>query len=123
MSPITVVEKALALATDRAAHAPSFHLFESAVAQLSYLLAFLQGHVKDIEPIRQLTIGVLAAKEFAESDPEFAKALAEAYYVADQVKRGRRIDDVAVYRSVNTDALRRPGAARLPAASRRLRLR
>lgn len=68
--------------------APDFTIFQSCVAQLEYLAGVVEGRDLDRGRLREMTIGVYAAKEFEASDPDFASALFAAFAIADRMSRG-----------------------------------
>ena len=62
-------------------------------AQLEWLVAFFEGHHQaERGKLRQLTFGHYAAREIEDVDPEFAKALFRAFYVADRTAAGLKCD-------------------------------
>lgn len=96
MEPIEAVEKALAATNQRLAAAPSFGIYQSIQVQLVYLLSVLKGTEPDRSRLKQINFGVYAAKEFEDSDPEFAQALHPAFWVATQMAKGLKASNVPV---------------------------
>lgn len=96
MEPIKAVEIALALASARLAETPSFGLYQSIHAQLTCLLSVLNGSERNRGLLKEINFGVYAAKEFEASDPEFAKALSLAFWVATQLSKGLKVESVPV---------------------------
>ena len=96
MEPIKVVEDALTLASARLAKIPNFTLYQSIHAQLTYLLSVLNGTESNRSRLKEINFGVYAAKEFDASDPEFAKALSLAFWVATQLSKGLKVESVLV---------------------------
>jgi hypothetical protein len=91
MTATEVIEKALTLARARLDDAPGFQLFVSTVAQLEYLLSVVNGAEKDRSRLKDIIVGHFAVREFEESDPEFAKALNAAQFIASQAAKGLKI--------------------------------
>ena len=87
MRSVEIVEKAVALANARLAAAPSFQVFSSTVAQMEYLLSVLRGVESDRSRLKNIIVGHLAVREFAESDPELAEALHAAQNIASQAAK------------------------------------
>ncbi len=75
---------------------PSFGVYQSIHAQLNYLLGVLTGTELDRSRLKQINFGVYAAKEFEDSDPEFAQALHPAFWVATQMAKGLKVSNVPV---------------------------
>lgn len=90
-TPLEYVDKAIALAIDRQKRIPGFTIYATIVDQLKYIRAVFDGTEKDKSKLHRLTIGALASKEFEENDPELARVLKDAYYVAIQSARGLTI--------------------------------
>jgi hypothetical protein len=66
---------------ERILQSPDFQIYRSIRAQLQ----FIQGHLVDRTPIaeedrQRLILGVLAAREFETSDPDYADVLFEVSY-------------------------------------------
>jgi hypothetical protein len=59
--------------------------------QLSYVEAVFEGREQDKSKLHKLSFGGIAAKEFEDNDPELARALMDAYYVAIQSANGLKI--------------------------------
>ncbi|TWB24789.1 hypothetical protein FBZ89_101415 [Nitrospirillum amazonense] len=90
MTAIETVEYALNLARQRLSEMPAFEIFASAVAQLEYLLSVLQGN-PDRTRLKNIIVGHYGAREFAESDPEFAQALMSAQNIATKISKGLKV--------------------------------
>ncbi|MFI7856277.1 immunity protein Tsi6 family protein [Pseudomonas promysalinigenes] len=90
-TPLEHVDKAIALAIDRQKRIPGFTIYATIVDQLKYIRAVFDGTEKDKSKLHRLTIGAIASKEFEENDPELARVLKDAYYVAIQSARGLTI--------------------------------
>jgi Tsi6 len=76
-----LVERGLRMTDERILLSPGFDLYHSIRAQL----AFIQGHLIDRSPIaeedrQRLILGVLAAREFETSDPDYADVLFDVSY-------------------------------------------
>ncbi|WP_020190030.1 immunity protein Tsi6 family protein [Pseudomonas putida] len=90
-TPLDYVDKAIALAIDRQKRIPGFTVYATIVDQLKHITAVFDGTEKDKSKLHRLTIGAIASKEFEENDPELARVLKDAYYVAIQSARGLTI--------------------------------
>ncbi|MBV7574536.1 hypothetical protein KW846_17675 [Pseudomonas sp. PDM32] len=90
-TPLEYVEKAIIVTTDRRDGCPQFSVYTSLLTQLEYVKAVFDGSEKDKSGLHKLSIGAIASKEFEENDPELARALKDAYYVAIQSARGLKI--------------------------------
>lgn len=90
-TPLEYVDKAIALAIGRQKRIPGFTIYATIVDQLKYIRAVFDGTEKDKSKLHRLTIGAIASKEFEENDPELARVLKDAYYVAIQSARGLTI--------------------------------
>ncbi|MFJ3485585.1 immunity protein Tsi6 family protein [Pseudomonas sp. NPDC090202] len=90
-TPLGYVEKAIAVTLDRQNRCPQFPVYDLLLQQLQYVKAVFEGVDKDKSRLHQLTIGAIASKEFEENDPELARALKDAFYVAIQSGRGLKI--------------------------------
>ncbi|NIF20211.1 immunity protein Tsi6 family protein [Candidatus Pantoea multigeneris] len=95
---VDYVERALRLAQKRAAMMKTITggaalepMYDSIVNQLIFLSALLSGQENDKSKIHTMTIGIYAAKEFAETDPIFADRLFSASFIADQIGRGLKV--------------------------------
>ncbi len=90
-TPLAYVQKAINLTVLRNKACPSNPLYGMLLNQLDYVKAVFEGHEQDKSKLHQLSIGAIASKEFEENDPELARALKDAYYVAIQSARGLKI--------------------------------
>lgn len=76
-----LVERGLRMTDERILQSPEGQVYRSIRAQL----AFVQGHLIDRTPIaeedrQRLILGVLAAREFETTDPDFADVLFDVSY-------------------------------------------
>ncbi|MDH0772438.1 immunity protein Tsi6 family protein [Delftia tsuruhatensis] len=92
MTPLEYIDRALALVAQRALALPGHDVFQHLTQQLQYVRAVLLDRGLDRSRLHQITIGSMAVKEFDETDPELARALKHAHYVAVQTGRGLKID-------------------------------
>jgi hypothetical protein len=90
-TPLGYVEKAIAVTLDRRNSCPQFPVYDLLLPQLNYIKAVFEGVEKDKSRLHHLTVGSIASKEFEENDPDLARALKDAYYVAIQSGRGLKI--------------------------------
>jgi len=75
----------LSIVGERAARSPGFPLWTSIQRQLAFIReTVLAGRPPSIEEKQRITLGVLAAREFEDADPELADVL---FNVADQFER------------------------------------
>lgn len=88
---LAYVQKAIELTANRRNACPQFPVYDLLLKQLDYVKAVLDGSETDKSRLHQLSIGAIASKEFEENDPELARALKDAYYVAIQSARGLKI--------------------------------
>lgn len=91
MDALETVNGALDIARARLAEVPSFSLYSSIVAQLEYLAAVVGGVEKDRSRLKEIVIGHYGAREFEESDPEFARALKDAQLIASKMAKGLKV--------------------------------
>jgi hypothetical protein len=91
MDALITVNDALDIAKARLAEVPSFSLYSSIVAQLEYLSAVVSGVEKDRSRLKEIVIGHYGAREFEESDPEFARALKDAQLIASKMAKGLKV--------------------------------
>jgi hypothetical protein len=92
MKPIDYIDHALALVAKRALVLPGYEVFDLLQKQLQYVRAILLDRSLDRSGLHQISIGAIAVKEFDETDPELARALKDAHYVAVQTGRGLKVD-------------------------------
>lgn len=90
-TPLSYVEKAIEMTTDRRTGCPQFPVYDLLLCQLEYFKAVFEGMETDKSRLHRLSIGAIASKEFEETDPELATALKGAYYVAIQSAQGLKI--------------------------------
>jgi predicted nucleic acid-binding protein len=91
VTPIEVIDQALAVARSRLSSAPGFEVFISTVAQLEYLAAVLRGDENDRSRLKSINVGHFAVREFEESDPELADALFAAQAIASKMAKGLKV--------------------------------
>lgn len=92
------VEKALILAKKRYAevknqdpHSPLLQMYDSIVQQLLFLCDLIEGKEKDKAKLWEMTFGMYAVKEFDNSDELFFERLSDAWFIADQIRRGLKV--------------------------------
>ncbi|MFJ4065652.1 immunity protein Tsi6 family protein [Pseudomonas sp. NPDC089996] len=90
-TPIGCVQKAIDLTLQRNTACPHNPHYGMLLNQLDYIKAVFEGREPDKSKLHQLSMGAIASKEFEENDPELARALKDAYYVAIQSARGLKI--------------------------------
>ncbi|MDX5629086.1 MULTISPECIES: immunity protein Tsi6 family protein [unclassified Brenneria] len=66
-------------------------MYNSIVQQLIFLRKIILGHEKNKAKLWELTFGAYAAKEFENSDEIFFERLANAYFIADQIRNGLKV--------------------------------
>ncbi|URX62095.1 hypothetical protein KR767_18925 [Luteibacter anthropi] len=91
MNSLETVMNALNLAKARMTEVPSFSIYQSIVAQLEYVADVLRGVEMDRGRLRDVMIGHYGAREFEESDPEFASALKDAQLIATKMSKGLKV--------------------------------
>ncbi|WP_455921910.1 immunity protein Tsi6 family protein [Pseudomonas putida] len=91
MNALDFIDKAIALSQDRYRTIPGFKVYVSVLNQLEFIKAILEGRETDKARLHDLTLGAIATKEFGETDPELSDALIDAYYIADQMARGLKV--------------------------------
>lgn len=69
---------------------PDFQPLRSCKAQLEYLLGLLDGSSADRSRLKEIILGVYAAREFEMRDSEFAQLLHEAEEIVEGMKRRAR---------------------------------
>lgn len=89
MTPIATIEKALADSIKLSAEYPNFQPLESVMVQLQYLKGVLDGDVEDRSRLKEIIIGIYAAREFEERDMEFANTLYDVEMIVDELKAGK----------------------------------
>ncbi|MEG1039402.1 MAG: immunity protein Tsi6 family protein [Pseudomonas sp.] len=90
-TPLDYVQKAIDLTEERNRVCPRNPLYGMLLNQLDLVKAVFEGRESDKSKLHQLSMGAIAAKEFEDNDPELARALKDAYYVAIQSARGLKI--------------------------------
>ncbi|MDU9396961.1 immunity protein Tsi6 family protein [Pseudomonas sp. zfem003] len=91
MSVLEPLDHALVLVRERKQRLPGFAPYAQAEAELVYLRRAVQDPTLDRTPLHQGSLGALAVKEFEETDPELARALKDAHWIAAQLARGVRV--------------------------------
>lgn len=91
MSLLEPLDHALALVRERRQRLPGFAPYGQAEAELIYLRRVVQDPTLDRTPLHQGRLGALAVKEFEETDPELARALKDAHWIAAQLARGVKV--------------------------------
>lgn len=66
-------------------------MYNSIVQQLIYLKNVVTGQEKDKIKLKELTMGLYAAKEFEASDPVFANQIFSASFIAHKIRNGLKI--------------------------------
>lgn len=89
MTPIATIDKALADSIKLLAEYPNFQPLESVIAQLQYLKGILNGEVEDRSRLKEIIIGIYAAREFEERDMDFANTLYDVEIIVDELKAGK----------------------------------
>lgn len=90
-TPLGYVQKAIDVTEQRNKACPDHPLYGMLLNQLSYIEAVFAGRERDKSKLHKLSIGAIAAKEFEVNDPELARALMDAFYVAIQSAEGLKI--------------------------------
>lgn len=92
------IDRALRLAKKRHLHIlqvkggePLEPMYNSIVQQLIYLKNIIIGKEKDKSKLKELTMGLYAAKEFESSDPVFADRIFSASFIAHQMRKGLKV--------------------------------
>jgi len=93
MNAIETINKALTVAEQRESENSSLSMYSSIVEQLKYLSNYINGKDTNRTKLSELTFGIYAAKELEETDPEFAKILSKAFYVATQKSKGLKVNE------------------------------
>ena len=88
MDKVKIVKDAKRVLGERLSAAPEFDLFQSIDIQLDYLLQILQGFSDNRDKLKEINVGVLAVREFEESDPDLARALKKVQYVVYKMTGG-----------------------------------
>lgn len=92
MTPLGYVEHALEVLAERRQRFPEFDLFENLHEQLLYLRSRLLDPHLERAVLHRVSLGASAVKEFEEADPELARALKDAHYVAIRTASGLKVD-------------------------------
>lgn len=89
MTPIEIIDKAIADSIKLTADYPNFQPLASVKTQLQYLRGILDGTVKNRSRLNEIIIGIYAAKELEERDMDFANVLYDVEIIVDQLKSGK----------------------------------
>ena len=92
MTPLGYVEHALEVLAERRRRFLQFDLFENLHEQLLYLRSRLLDPHLERAALHRISLGASAVKEFEETDPELARALKDAHYVAVRTASGLKVD-------------------------------
>ena len=83
---LTAVRRARAMADQRLKDAPDYAVMQSAAKQLLYInTVAASDNVPTTAEADRLTLGVLAAREFENSDPEFAAIVFQVLELLEQL--------------------------------------
>ncbi|WP_110643463.1 immunity protein Tsi6 family protein [Salinicola sp. CPA57] len=85
------IARAKSVLATRKAEVPGSPMHADIEAQLNYVQAVVDGDESDKSRLHKLTLGVYAGKEYDVSDPEFARALSDVYYIACQIADGLKV--------------------------------
>ncbi|EFM17502.1 MULTISPECIES: immunity protein Tsi6 family protein [Pantoea] len=85
------INDAIDITNQRAMEKPDFRVFQVALKQLMYVKKILTGEEKDKSVLHSMNLGSLASKEFDTTDPELAKHLSNANYIASQIGAGLKV--------------------------------
>jgi len=85
------INDAIDITNQRAMEKPEFTVFQVALKQLVCLKKVLTGEEKDKSVLHSMNLGSLASKEFDTTDPELAKHLSNANYIASQIGAGLKV--------------------------------
>ena len=85
------INDAIDITNQRAMEKPEFTVFQVALKQLIYVKKILTGEEKDKSVLHSMSLGSLASKEFDTTDPELAKHLSNANYIASQIGAGLKV--------------------------------
>ena len=89
MTPIETINKALTDSVKLSVDYPNFQPLESVKAQLEYLKDILNGDLDDRSRLKEIILGIYAAREFEERDMDFANTLYDVELIVDQLKTGK----------------------------------
>ncbi len=89
--PIDFISSAINITIMRRDECPQWDIYNNILKQLKFAEAVFNGTEKDRARLFDLTIGIIAVKEFEEEDPELARALKDAFLVAIQYAEGLKI--------------------------------
>lgn len=85
------INDAIDITNQRALDKPDFTVFQVALKQLIYVKKILTGEENDKSVLHSMNLGSLASKEFDTTDPELAKHLSNANYIASQIGAGLKV--------------------------------
>lgn len=89
MNPEAIIDKAVEQSNRLTADYPNFQPLESVKAQLAYLKGILDGSIDDRSRLKEIIVGIYAAKEFEERDMDFANSLYDVELIVDKLKAGK----------------------------------
>lgn len=89
MNPQAIIDKAVEQSNRLTADYPNFQPLESVKAQLAYLKGILDGSIEDRSRLKEIIVGIYAAKEFEERDMDFANTLYDVELIVDKLKAGK----------------------------------
>lgn len=82
MKKIELANEVLMLTKERLAIAPDFHTLKSVKTQLDYIFdAFQKNNPPTDAEKDRITLGILAVREFEDTDPEYAEILTKVSYL------------------------------------------
>ncbi|MDQ1211398.1 immunity protein Tsi6 family protein [Pantoea anthophila] len=85
------INDAIDITNQRALDKPDFIVFQVALKQLIYVKKILTGEENDKSVLHSMNLRSLASKEFDITDPELAKHLSNANYIASQIGAGLKV--------------------------------
>lgn len=85
------INDAIDITNRRAMEKLEFTVFQVTLKQLVYLKKVLTGEEDDKSVLHSMNLGTLASKEFDTTDPELAKHLSNANYIASQIAAGLKV--------------------------------
>lgn len=87
INEIKILQRALAECQSRLKSDPKFQPLLSIEAQLQYLIGIMEGRETDFSRLKEIIVGVYAAREFETRDMDFANLLYEVEQVVDLLKQ------------------------------------
>lgn len=89
MTPLELIDQTLTDSVKLSVDYPNFQPLESVILQLQYLKGILNGTIQDRSRLKEIIIGIYAAREFEERNMDFANRLYDVEMIVDQLKSGR----------------------------------